>query len=399
MRFVPSAVIFPVGTSRPHRRSPVITLALLAAILVSFLFAQFQARLEPNTYAELLQRIELLWKPSQPWRFITYAFAHADWWHVISNVVFLWVFGPSVEDRFGHPGFLAFFLAGSVLSGLGHIALSPAPVIGASGAISAVTGAYLVLFPRTSVRVIFLVFFRFYDIPATWFVVAAVVLDFVRMGDGGQIAHGAHLAGYLTGFLVAGGLLATRLLPREPMYDLISIWQHRTRRAALRSAVEVAQKQRAAPFAPGTEPAISELAALRRAKITALLASGDRAGAADEYELLLSENGLASPAALLSKRAQFEAAGALYQLARYPRAMSAFELFARAYPNDPQTIGVKLLMAAIAVRHMHDHARARDILDDIAPKLSTDQQAFASDLRAELSSSAGPPPNQPKVAP
>lgn len=388
-------MIFPVGTSRPHRRPPVITLALIAAILVSFLFAQFQARLDPNTYANLLRRIELVWKPGQPWRFITYAFAHAGWWHVISNLVFLWVFGPSVEDRFGHPGFLAFFLAGSVLSGLGHVALSPAPVIGASGAISAVTGAYLVLFPRTSVRIIFLVFFSFYDIPAAWFIVAAVVLDFVRMGDGGQIAHGAHLAGYLTGFLVAGGLLAARLLPREPMYDLVSIWQHRRRRHALKAAVELGQKQRAAQLAPDGEPAISEHAARRRARITSLLARGDRAAAADEYELLLSENGAASPAALLSQRSQFEIAGSLYQLERYPRAMIAFELFTRAFPNDPQAVGVRLLMAAIAVRHVKDPARARTILGEIGAKLTPDQQRLAADLYAELDAGSPDPAEKP----
>lgn len=388
-------MIFPVGTSRPHRRPPTITIALIGAIVATFLFARFQARLDAETYSNLLDRIELFWKPTQPWRFITYAFAHADWWHVISNVIFLWVFGPSVEDRFGHLGFLVFFLAGSVAAGLGHIALSPAPVIGASGAVSAVTGAYLILFPRTTVRILFIVFFSFYDIPATWFIVAAVVLDFLRLGDGGQVAHGAHLAGYLTGFVVAGGLLATRLLPREPMYDLISIWQHRKRRAALKTAVEQGQKKRLAKLAPGGGLAFSDQTTQRRARISALLASGDRTAAADEYELLLSENGLASPAALLSKRIQFEIAGALYQLARYPRAMSAFELFARAYPSDPQAIGVRLLMAAIATRHVKDHARARSILDEIAPKLSPDQQTFAADLRTELGAGERSSPQTP----
>ncbi len=364
-------------------------------MLATFLFARFQARLDPVMYADLLSRLHLTWKPSEPWRFITYAFAHADWWHVISNTVFLWVFGPSVEDRFGHAGFLAFFLAGSVFSGLGHIALSPAPVIGASGAISAVTGAYLVLFPRTTVRILFIVFFSFYDIPATWFIAAAVILDFLRMGDGGQIAHGAHLAGYFTGFIVGGGLLATRLLPREPMYDLVSIWQHRKRRGALKAAVEQGRNEHLARITPGGDPSIAEHAARRRAKISERLASGDRAGAADEYELLLSENGLASPAALLSKRTHFEVAGALYQLARYPRAMSAFELFARGYPNDPQTIGVRLLMAAIATRHVKDYARAGSILDEIAPKLSADQQAFAADLRSELGARQSCPSQTP----
>lgn len=366
------------------------TFALAGAIAASFMYARFQARLDPETYSQLLDRIDLFWKPSEPWRFLTYAFAHADWMHVISNLIFLWVFGPSVEDRFGRAGFLAFFLGGAVLSGLGHVATSPAPVIGASGAISAITGAYLVLFPRTHVRTFFLIGFVVIDIPATWFIVAAILLDFLHAGGDDTIAHGAHLAGYATGLLVSGGLLVLRILPREPMYDLVSIWAHRKRRNQLRAAVAAGEKERAARLSPGGESAIPPLAVERRARITALLASGDRAAAADEYESLLNENGLAAPAALLSRRTQFDIASALYQLARYPRAMSAFEIFVRAFPSDPQTTSVRLLMAAIATRHASDHPRARAILDEIAPKLSADQKLFADDLRAELDASAGP---------
>src|SRR5262245_20663391 len=68
------------------------------------------------------------------WRLITYAFLHAGWMHLIGNMIFLWVFGPNVEDRLGRVGFVCFYLAGAVGSGLSHIATSSDPVIGASGA-------------------------------------------------------------------------------------------------------------------------------------------------------------------------------------------------------------------------------------------------------------------------
>ena len=87
--------------------------------------------------------------PDQPeiLQFFTSVFLHGSWMHLIGNMIFLWVFGNAVNDRFGHVGYAAFYLAGGVLSGLGYVLLAgQAPVLGASGAISAVTGCYLVLF-------------------------------------------------------------------------------------------------------------------------------------------------------------------------------------------------------------------------------------------------------------
>src|SRR5262245_16325094 len=85
---------------------------------------------------------------SRPWSFITYAFLHGNLMHILGNMVFLWVFGPNVEDRFGRIGFLLFYLGGAAASGGLHAMFDSNPVLGASGAIAAVTGAYLVLFPR-----------------------------------------------------------------------------------------------------------------------------------------------------------------------------------------------------------------------------------------------------------
>lgn len=130
--------------------------------------------------------------------------------------------GPSVETA----GFLAFFSGGVGVCWARAHRHEPGPGDCAFGAVSAVTGAYLVLFPRTTVRILFIVFFSFYDIPATWFIAAAVILDFLRLGDGGQIAHGV----ILTGFVVAGLCSPRGSSLCEPMYDLVSIWQHRKRR-------------------------------------------------------------------------------------------------------------------------------------------------------------------------
>ena len=85
-------------------------------------------------------------------QFFSCMFLHADTVHLLGNMVFLWVFGSAVNDKLGHAGYAAFYLAGGVIAGVGYVLLSGvAPALGASGAIAAVTGAFLVLFPRVRV--------------------------------------------------------------------------------------------------------------------------------------------------------------------------------------------------------------------------------------------------------
>src|SRR5215207_9657607 len=101
--------------------------------------------------------------------FFTYSLLHADVLHLASNMLFLYIFGNNVNDKMGHVGYLAFYLAGGIFSGVTYVSMSDGYVIGASGAVSAVTGAYLILFPRTHVT---LLYFWFYvgvvDIPSAW---------------------------------------------------------------------------------------------------------------------------------------------------------------------------------------------------------------------------------------
>lgn len=134
---------------------------------------------------------------------ITYAFLHGSWLHLGGNMLFLWVFGDNVEDAMGHLRFLVFYLLCAAAAGFAHAALDPAsivPLIGASGAVAGVIGAYLVLHPR--VRVWVLAFGRLpLRLPAALVLAAWIVFQLVMalgLGDR-QVAWWAHVAGALAG--------------------------------------------------------------------------------------------------------------------------------------------------------------------------------------------------------
>jgi membrane associated rhomboid family serine protease len=133
-------------------------------------------------------------------------FLHGDLLHLGSNMLFLWVFGNNIEDRLGHLRYLGFYLLGGLVATLGHVLVQPSstvPVVGASGAIAAVMGAYLVWFPAAPVRTViifFIVLFR--DVPAGVLLAAWFVLQFFTGSDSG-VAWVAHVAGFAFGVLVA----------------------------------------------------------------------------------------------------------------------------------------------------------------------------------------------------
>jgi membrane associated rhomboid family serine protease len=148
---------------------------------------------------------------------ITYQFMHGDIFHLLSNMLFLWVFGDNVEDAMGHLKFLAFYLLCGVAGGLAHalLTLTPsAPLVGASGAVAGVIAAYLMLHPRVRVWVLA---FRFIPlrIPAAWVLGVWVVTQFIMvlLPDIGPVAWWAHIGG-----MVAGAVLI--LFLRRPGVEL-----------------------------------------------------------------------------------------------------------------------------------------------------------------------------------
>jgi membrane associated rhomboid family serine protease len=136
-------------------------------------------------------------------------FLHSGLLHIAGNMLFLWIFGDNVEDYFGHFPYLLFYLFCGVGSGLTHIIVnfhSSLPALGASGAISAVMGAYIILFPRARVLTLVVVFFL--PIPAFiilgyWFLLQFVAgVSSVGGAATGGVAWWAHIGGFLIGMLV-----------------------------------------------------------------------------------------------------------------------------------------------------------------------------------------------------
>jgi membrane associated rhomboid family serine protease len=137
-------------------------------------------------------------------------FMHGSWSHIIGNMVFLWAFGPEVEDLMTSRRYLVFYLLGGLAATLAQVAATPAstvPMLGASGAIAAVMGAFLVSYPRDSMRslLVIVVFVSVTYIPAALLIGVWFVTQFLSLGAvagqaaSGGVAYGAHVAGFIFG--------------------------------------------------------------------------------------------------------------------------------------------------------------------------------------------------------
>ncbi|MBA5778941.1 rhomboid family intramembrane serine protease [Stappia sp. F7233] len=137
---------------------------------------------------------------------VSYAFLHGSWLHLGGNMIFLWVFGDNVEDAMGHGRFAVFYLLCAAASGFVQAAIDPGstvPIVGASGAVAGIIGAYLVLHPRVRVWVLALGRIPL-RVPASWALVAWFGFQVAKaLGDvGGGVAWWAHIGGFLAGALL-----------------------------------------------------------------------------------------------------------------------------------------------------------------------------------------------------
>ena len=171
---------------------------------------------------------------------ITSMFLHGGWGHILGNSLFLWVFGNNIEDSMGHLRFLVFYLVCGVAAALAHVLVDPAspvPTVGASGAISGVLGAYLVLYPRVRVKTLvpIIVIFTIVRLPAwailiLWFAYQVVAglpqLLSVSQEVSGGVAVWAHIGGFVAGALLIK-LFENRALvrQRETVGDARAVWE------------------------------------------------------------------------------------------------------------------------------------------------------------------------------
>jgi len=151
---------------------------------------------------------------------VTHQFLHGGWLHLLGNLLYLWIFGDGVEDRLGSARFLALYLAAGIVAALGQMAVAPAPMVGASGAIAGVLGAYLVVSPTARVRtLVFLgIFITVITLPAIvvigeWILIQVLAgLEGMRLAPHRateNVAYVAHVAGFVAGIVLVR-LLWTR---------------------------------------------------------------------------------------------------------------------------------------------------------------------------------------------
>ncbi len=144
---------------------------------------------------------------------LTSNFLHASWSHIIGNMVFLWAFGPQIEEAMGRARYAIFYLAGGIVASLAQVAVQPGstvPGLGASGAIAAVMGAFLVTYPRDQIRTVLLFgwFARVTFVPAVlligfWLLTQLVSLGTVTQAQSGGVAYMAHVGGAIFGATTA----------------------------------------------------------------------------------------------------------------------------------------------------------------------------------------------------
>jgi membrane associated rhomboid family serine protease len=207
--------MFPIGDDDIRGAPPpIVTWMLIALNVLVFIY---QLTLSESALTRFVQEFavvpNLVLQGRQLYSLLTSMFMHGGWLHIIGNMVFLYVFGDNVETVMGKLGYLAFYLAGGLAASAAFIAINPnsdIPSLGASGALAAVLGAYIVMFPRSRVRA--LVFLGFF---VTVTRVAAVVflglwfaLQLLRgignlgMEQAGGIAYWAHIGGFVFGLIV-----------------------------------------------------------------------------------------------------------------------------------------------------------------------------------------------------
>ena len=418
-------MLIPLRTDRPPRRTPLVTQTLIVINLLVYLvgvsgtfFGLFN---DPGVMAGLghFDPRDFHW-----WQLITYQFVHDPYGilHIAFNMLFLWVFGAAVEDRMGRIGFAAFYVIGGAVAGLVHAVFNPDnPIIGASGSIAGVTGAFLALFPRSRIQIfIFFFFVGIISVPSLWFIGFYIAIDVLRqLGDflgrgGSNVAYMAHLAGYVYGFAIGFVLLATRILKREE-FDVFFLLTQARRRAEFRrsnqhgpagvwdSAQADTGKRlaRQAAKTPPPTPADEQRAELR-ARINRLLAAGDLGEAANLYRQLLAAAPAppATPAArgrdddhpdaaltatVLAEQGQLDVASQLYAEGAHSDAARAYELLIQNYPGSSKADEVRLILGLLYTRHLNLPQRARELIQQARPRLRDEGQSrLADQLLAEL---------------
>jgi membrane associated rhomboid family serine protease len=382
--------MIPISTDSPIRRTPWVNYGLIGVNVLIYLMGYLAEPAAQTSglargFMRLVQGGILDGADPHLYEFFTYQFLHAGFAHVAGNMLFLWVFGNPVNAKMGHITYLLFYLAGGVFAATGYVWTHNSPMLGASGAIAAVTTAYLALFPRSYITIIYwFIFIGTFELPSTLLIVFKMILwdnilapQMVGRLGASNVAFGAHLAGYAFGLFVPIGMLALRVLPRD-QFDIVALWRRWLQRRGFQAAMADPEARARAQYGrvarpisitdvqiqPGRPPAHDQVGDLRY-KIAEALTQNDRDSAASLYEKLLEVD----PRQVLSRTQQLDVANQLYTLHRLPQAASAYEKYLSNYANSPEADHVRLLVGIIYARDLQQYEVAEGHLSQVCEHL------------------------------
>ncbi len=208
--------MIPLRDDNPTVLWPIVTVTLIIANAGVFLY---ELSLDPRVLHTFIYQMGMV--PSSVlqahipgtggyFTVLSSMFLHGGWMHVIGNMLYLWIFGNNIEDSMGHLRFIVFYLVAGLAAAVAHLAFNPAsmvPTIGASGAVSGVLGAYLVLFPHARVQTLITLgwFIRIVYLPAWLLLIFWIGLQLLNQAldpvdpRGGGVAYAAHIGGFVAG--------------------------------------------------------------------------------------------------------------------------------------------------------------------------------------------------------
>jgi membrane associated rhomboid family serine protease len=384
-------MFFPIRTDSPLRSTPYVNWTLIVLNVVVYIAQRLHPSVEDQYALD----------PSQPGllQFITYQFLHGSPMHLAGNMLFLYIFGNNVNDKLGQLGYLAFYLAGGICAAIAFIVLGgDMPMVGASGSISAVTGAFLVLLPRTNVTILFFfVLIGVFEISSMWLIIAYFLMDvFFQLqessyGVGGGVAHTAHIGGTVFGVTVCLFMLRFRLLPRD-LFDVLALMDRWNRRRQHRGAVNrgydpFALQPKQDPRGGREDPMLDQIQDLR-AEINESVAHNKLAEAATMYTQLLKIDAQQ----VLARQTQLDVANELYGRADHANAAAAYEAYLRQYSRGGDQIEhVQLILGLIYARYLNRTERARELLTKSLERLHGEREiSIAREELANLPATMNP---------
>lgn len=402
-------IFIPVRTDSPVRRVSYVNFALIAANVLIFMATDVFGRLGDGFGETIKSRFHLNPANLSLFQFFTYQFLHGDFWHLFGNMLFLWIFGNSVNSKMGNIAYLFFYLAAGMFAGVGFALTSTNPCIGASGAIAGVTTAFLVLYPHSEITMFYWIWFYF----GTWHIRALLLIGLkIILWDnilspslqGGfeysQVAYQAHIAGYLFGFTLCLLLLLLRALPRD-QYDIVALVRRYRQRSQMRLAMadpaaqaravfgRVAAAPDEVPVARPVSPEEQEMMRLRAA-VAEQVSRGDYATAADSYEAILAKDSTQ----LLPRQTLLAVANQLVTMGRHPQAAAAYEKYVRGYPRDGEVPRIKLMLGILYAKYLQQNEAAEAYLRESAESLTDpDQKAQASQWLQTVAAALGRGPS------